>query len=150
MKDAAANYQLWKLEREYKGPKLIRTKKGKLKQTRTQRRNAGKGLKKRVKLYMRQKGDCYYCKRQCIHPMFEDPKKRNALSFTLDHIIPDSNGGTRNYSNMVGACNACNSLRGNIPFDQWLEVIKLPRDKWRTVVKKIKAAISSSVAVPAP
>jgi 5-methylcytosine-specific restriction endonuclease McrA len=65
-----------------------------------QRRQAS-GMK-RTRIYMRDKFRCQYC---------GDRKSPNEL--TLDHILPRSRGGDNSPVNVVTACVACNSRKGN-------------------------------------
>lgn len=50
---------------------------------------------------------CAYCKR--------------TGALTIDHVIPRSQGGTNDISNLVLACADCNSSKGNRTVDQWCE-----------------------------
>jgi hypothetical protein len=40
-------------------------------------------------------------------------KKGFARNMTLDHIIPKSKGGTNIQSNLIGACESCNTKKGS-------------------------------------
>jgi hypothetical protein len=42
--------------------------------------------------------------------------------FTMEHLLPKSQGGTRDLDNIVGAHYTCNNMRGNVPHN------KLPKD----------------------
>jgi hypothetical protein len=46
---------------------------------------------------------CYYCKKRCKGHL------------TQDHIIPLSKGGSHTLHNVIGACQSCNSRKGNRP-----------------------------------
>jgi hypothetical protein len=50
---------------------------------------------------------CCYCG---CH-MSEEPNHRNSVS--LEHVIPQSKGGTDDWENLAAACVHCNSARGN-------------------------------------
>ncbi|RUM41295.1 MAG: hypothetical protein DSY80_09065 [Desulfocapsa sp.] len=42
---------------------------------------------------------------------------------TIDHIIPVSQGGENNPENFVAACGFCNSRRGSIVYNDFLELV---------------------------
>ncbi len=56
----------------------------------------------RRNLYLRDNGRCVYC-----------GQKISLASFTIDHVIPRSKGGTTEWNNLVTACMACNNKKGN-------------------------------------
>lgn len=58
---------------------------------------------KRLAIYLRDNLACIYC----------GAAVENGVQLTLDHIRPRSNGGNNEASNLVTACNSCNSARGN-------------------------------------
>lgn len=48
-------------------------------------------------------GRCHYC--GCaLHPFW---------TFTVDHLVPKSRGGTNALDNLVAACPACNTAKGD-------------------------------------
>jgi 5-methylcytosine-specific restriction endonuclease McrA len=40
-------------------------------------------------------------------------------SFTVDHVIPRSKGGSNALRNTVAACHACNQAKGSMTADQF-------------------------------
>lgn len=70
----------------------------------------------RRRLYDQQKGLCWICGVKCNRPT--KTPRHHPLDFTLDHIIPVSEGGTDDRSNFVGACKRCNRERGSTPWHQ--------------------------------
>lgn len=50
--------------------------------------------------------------------------KHNMDGFTVDHLIPQSNNGSDDISNLVPSCHECNSCKGKHPLDyfRWLLV----------------------------
>jgi 5-methylcytosine-specific restriction endonuclease McrA len=58
-------------------------------------------------VYARDKYTCQYC-----------GVKFHSKHLTLDHVIPKSNGGKRNWENIVAACYPCNRLKANMNPDQ--------------------------------
>lgn len=53
----------------------------------------------RQNLYKRDGNKCAYC--------------GNSEDLTLDHVIPRSQGGVDSWTNLVTACQKCNTLKGN-------------------------------------
>ena len=43
---------------------------------------------------------------------------------SLDHRVPLARGGAHSISNVVVCCRSCNSKKGRMPFDRWLEKVK--------------------------
>lgn len=66
-------------------------------------------MRKRVDLYRKQKGLCYYCEEF----MAVAPGQSNSI--TIDHVIPLSRSGWDISTNRVGACWRCNMAKGNTP-----------------------------------
>lgn len=62
----------------------------------------------RHQLFKEQLGQCYYCGVAC-----NEDGQENLNSFTLDHIVPISRGGTERPWNYVGACWPCNTEKGD-------------------------------------
>jgi hypothetical protein len=62
-------------------------------------------------LWERQSGICFWCG----HPMSHAPKDANGVDpddkATIDHLIPQSAGGSDDVENLVLACDSCNNLR---------------------------------------
>src|ERR687892_1374501 len=65
------------------------------------RRREASGMK-RLRIYIRDKYRCQYC-----------GEKKPASELTLDHILPRSRGGDNSPVNIVTACIACNSRKGD-------------------------------------
>lgn len=58
---------------------------------------------------------------------------------TLDHIIPDSQGGAFNTTNLTIACKACNRKRGDKPFYEFIKAFNFSEEKI-TKFQKLSAA----------
>ena len=52
---------------------------------------------RRAQIYARDNGLCVYC---------------GDIADTVDHLIPQSHGGSSQWKNLVAACSACNNRRG--------------------------------------
>ena len=74
--------------------------------------------RRRRLLFGAQRGRCHYCDRQMTMEPCRD------LTCTVDHKIPASRGGTRDPSNIVGACWQCNTGRGDIGYGKFKAVAK--------------------------
>lgn len=49
-------------------------------------------------------------------------------NLTIDHIIPKSKGGTDDWTNIVTACNKCNTKKGDrTPNEAGINLLKIPR-----------------------
>lgn len=62
-------------------------------------------------LWNRQGRKCHYCARSI-----------GIGKATLDHIVPKSKGGPWKKSNMVVACEPCNNKRGDMDYQEFLEL----------------------------
>lgn len=78
----------------------------KKKTKRDKRRAAGPW---RRRLYVAQKGICFYCERPTL---LED--------FTIEHRQPLSRGGTHEAMNKVGTCRECNNAKGFLTEGEFL------------------------------
>ena len=58
---------------------------------------------KRLAIYLRDGLSCCYC----------GATVEDGAQLSLDHIKPDSKGGSNDASNLVTCCSRCNSARGN-------------------------------------
>lgn len=68
--------------------------------------------KERRDIYVRDKGICGICGK------FVPPD-----SFTIDHIVPISKGGTYEYSNLQCCCRKCNQLKADALQDDFFQVM---------------------------
>jgi 5-methylcytosine-specific restriction endonuclease McrA len=73
------------------------TKRNKIKSARFSRKN----------VWVRDEGKCQYCG---VHVSPD--------SYTLDHIIPKTRGGTTNWNNIVTCCSPCNQKKGDKSLQQ--------------------------------
>jgi 5-methylcytosine-specific restriction endonuclease McrA len=71
----------------------------------------------RFNVFLRDKWQCQYCGGYF---------KTNELTF--DHVIPRSRGGRTSWTNVVTACQSCNTLKGNhMPKDCGMHPLQEPR-----------------------
>ena len=56
----------------------------------------------RENVFIRDEGKCQYCNVEL-----------NLSNFTLDHIVPSSEGGKKVWNNIVACCRRCNQKKGN-------------------------------------
>lgn len=61
----------------------------------------------RLAIYLRDDFRCIYC--------LTDLRDAEPFDISLDHIVPNSQGGTNEPGNMVTACRSCNCSRGDKP-----------------------------------
>lgn len=76
--------------------------------------------RKRDKLMALQACSCFYCKRTMALGKGTSKSKRP----TIDHKILQSKGGTYSLRNLVLACKECNNLRGDMPFEEFRDMMK--------------------------
>lgn len=70
-------------------------------------KRAGGALRDLERLYMEQRGRCYYCGQ----PMVMRKKRFYGMQCTVDHKVPKSRGGEGG-ENKVAACQRCNEAKG--------------------------------------
>ena len=63
---------------------------------------------------------CRYCNRE-----LKKPTDVSGLAYTKDHIVAKAHGGGKT----VPCCKACNSLKGDMTLEQWLE-FRQKNPKW--------------------
>ncbi len=69
---------------------------------------------KRLAIYLRDGMACVYCG--------TGPATSESATLSLDHLLPNSKGGSNEGGNLVTCCGRCNSRRGNMDLGQWLTV----------------------------
>lgn len=68
---------------------------------------------KRMAIYARDNNSCVYC---------------NSISnLSLDHIIPQSRGGSNDERNLVTSCISCNSSRHNMNIETFISMNSNPK-----------------------
>lgn len=67
---------------------------------------------KRLAIYLRDGMACAYC----------GAKVEDGASLSLDHLLPQSYGGSNGEGNLVTCCLLCNAKRGNMDLSAWLDV----------------------------
>jgi len=75
----------------------------------------------RFNVYIRDNWTCQYCS-----------KKKPTKELTFDHVLPRSQGGLTNWTNIVTACRPCNSKKdNNTPEQANMKLLKKPNEpKW--------------------
>ena len=67
-------------------------------------------------VFYRDEGTCQYCN-----------KKLKLSSFTIDHVIPVSQGGLKKWDNIVASCQPCNQKKGSrTPKQANMKLLKKP------------------------
>lgn len=66
-------------------------------------------------------GNCTYCGQPMMR-MQNEP-----MSFSIDHAIPRSRGGTHHLENLVGACRRCNGDKGSLTREEYEAVLEVRR-----------------------
>lgn len=65
-----------------------------------------------------------YCGRQLVW----SGEKANRATF--EHLVPASHGGTYALFNSLIICRKCNKDRGNMRWDNWLDMVNPPKKQW--------------------
>ena len=65
--------------------------------------------KKRATLYRQQGGCCFYCGLELHH----------GVRYGLDHLSPQSLGGSHKNTNLVVACHRCNKAKGAMTLEEF-------------------------------
>ena len=89
--------------------------------------NGGQGSKwirreRRLAIYLRDRFECAYCGR--------DLRDARRDEVTLDHLIPRSEFGTNDTTNLVTACHACNVTRQDRPWREFATGGAVQRIEW--------------------
>jgi 5-methylcytosine-specific restriction endonuclease McrA len=77
-----------------------------------------------VTSYHRQKGQCFYCRRDLNY------------YFHIEHMKPVSRGGDNNRENIVVSCGGCNLEKGTRKPQEWTPLLRKPRQKVVILRKK--------------
>lgn len=85
-------------------------------------------LSTRMAIYHRDGFRCVYC--------------RDGEQLTLDHVVPDTRGGTNHPSNLVTCCHWCNSIRQNCEMRSWLGCLEAAGHARATVRRRIARALA--------
>lgn len=89
----------------------------------------------RLAIYLRDRFTCLYCCR--------DLHDAAPMDITLDHLVPDSKGGSNDPRNLITACRACNCSRQDKPLSRFAgpEARKhIARNRNRAIAKYRKLA----------
>jgi len=100
----------------------------------------------RLAIYLRDSFRCVYCCRDLhgAHPS----------DITLDHVRPDSDGGSNEPANLVTACRACNCSRQDRPINRFAgpetraDIRRLTRRSIRPYRRLAKAIIAGETEDP--
>ena len=85
---------------------------------------------------------CQYCGRNGLESLDD------WHSCTVDHVIPVSEGGTDDESNLVTCCSYCNAIKGNKKFESFeaaKEYILGRRKELEETYRKVKLAVRGMV-----
>jgi 5-methylcytosine-specific restriction endonuclease McrA len=87
----------------------------------------------KISIFLRDKGSCAFCGDRLSHK-----------TFTIDHVIPTSRGGSNAWLNVVTACKGCNGKKGaRTPSEAKMTLLYQPRVPLRTEL--IQQSIEESV-----
>lgn len=72
--------------------------------------NTGMRRSLRARLLNRDGNVCHYCTEEMVDPKVA---RNGSKMMTLEHVVPQSRGGSDDISNLVLACSECNNNRAN-------------------------------------
>lgn len=76
--------------------------------------------------------ECYYCHRKLRRHESQNDNRKYFSKISMDHLIPQDFGGPTLPNNMRPACTACNSRKGNMFEDEYLEFLRIQDIVMRT------------------
>lgn len=94
---------------------------------------------KRAAIYLRDNCRCTYCLRGA----------ESGVKLTLDHVVPYYLGGANSADNLVTACFDCNSLRRDLPVEEFADLLSDRGVDPSGVFGRIKASLSAPIDVAA-
>jgi 5-methylcytosine-specific restriction endonuclease McrA len=97
------------------------------------RMKLNKRFKKRVQWFQLGQRRCHCCGVQLNWAQGFDN------SATVEHMVPDSQGGTFHDVNLLITCRSCNNKRDNTDWIDFVTVNKLPKSEW--LIKKYLVAV---------
>ena len=75
-------------------------------------------------LLQKQDGYCYYCGENLLVGKHKENTRKSQYA-SIDHVIPRSAKGKNHHTNLVVSCCLCNSTKGSIPVDQFVNLLDL-------------------------
>lgn len=70
---------------------------------------------------------------------------------TVDHVLPQADGGSHDAHNLVTACGDCNNLRNRCPMKYWVQWCEdLKKGKAHEVATRVALALATPVPAVAP
>ncbi len=60
---------------------------------------------------------CHYCEMEMEHG-----------SATVDHMWPRTLGGSNLLDNLVACCHTCNTLKGDLPYEEFMKIWEPPKE----------------------
>ncbi len=101
---------------------------------------------KTQRLYDQQNGLCCYCNELTEMTSGELGLSRRKLA-TLEHVTPQSKGGTDHASNLAMSCLACNTTRGSMDHDKFKSIRSDPV-LWKAEMRRKSGLFRSITRVP--
>lgn len=91
-------------------------------------------------------GNCFFCGRK-LNRYHRSEIPLDELRPTVDHVKPKSDGGILSKKNKVYACTDCNSIKGDMNVDQFIEAISgmqrlnhIEYQRQKAYLRKVKTA----------
>jgi len=88
--------------------------------------------------------NCWYCGIE-LKPWTINGKQKD--SFTIDHLIPISRGGTNEATNLVPTCSFCNTSKGNRTLEEYRQSL-VDKQPYGSAAKLLEFAQEILEAIP--
>ena len=88
-------------------------------------------------LLQKQDGYCYYCGENLLVGKHKENTRKSQYA-SIDHVIPRSAKGKNHHTNLVVSCCACNSTKGSIPVDQFVNLLDLDDVEFNKLLQQWK------------
>lgn len=98
-------------------------------------------------LYHRQGGRCAYCQRPTVLPPRTEDRVTGVLYASKDHRHPRSRGGSDYRGNLVMACERCNQIKMDMPWESWVKFMSDNPRWWEMepTVKWVEKTVQSAL-----
>src|SRR5262245_2812857 len=87
----------------------------------------------RLRIFERDEWQCWYCG-------IEIEESSAFSSASIDHLLPESRGGSNEESNLVTACRSCNSKKNNRTLEEYRAYIRATLNDYGRAIEHLQAS----------